>query len=166
MRNRKTWTSNSLCNEMVPTLFHWNKLMFIQFLKQKKLSCPCHRNAFAILYCSRIFRVRHWFNLREGKTTRRCLNGTTSSFQIPGLESKIVCKVLVWLYTKLWICLVLTKNRRQKSVLYPPLQNVVGWSRCNNVWNLASLPVKQLKKNIKFDRSYWSCVLHYRMFFE
>ena len=57
-----------------------------------------------------------------------------------------MCQVLVWFYSKLWICLVSSKNWRKLSVFYPLLQNVIGRSHWNSVWNLATFPVKQYKK--------------------
>ena len=57
-----------------------------------------------------------------------------------------MCQVLVWFYSKLWICLVSSKNWRKLSVFYPLLQNVIGGSHWNSVWNLATFPVKQYKK--------------------
>ena len=74
-----------------------SEMTLIQLSFKKILSCLCSRVAFAILYCSRIFRVRRWFSLWECKTRRRYLKGTTSSFENPGRESKVVCKLLVWL---------------------------------------------------------------------
>ena len=62
----------------------------------------------------------------------------------------MVCKLLVWLYIRLWYCPVLTKNSRQKSVLYPSLQNVVADIRGNNDVNLAGFTLEQYKKPTSF----------------
>ena len=127
-----------------------NELTLIQLPLKKISNCLCSRIAIGILYCSRSFRVGRRLSLRECKTRRRYLNGTTSSFENPGHESKVVYRLLVWLYIRLWICPVLTKNWRQKSVLYPSLQNVVADIRGNNDVNLAGFTLEQYKKPTSF----------------
>ena len=94
-----------------------NELTLIQLPLKKISNFVCSRYAIGILYCSRSFRVGRRFSLRECKTRRRYLNGTTSSFENPGRESKVVCKLLVWLYHQLYICFVLFKNWRKCAVL-------------------------------------------------